>query len=96
MVISTSVDGIAAVLARGRGLPSDAAYRAVLGSRPKDLTSLVFLDFSQLLSLGEQTGLARSAGYHLLRADLQKIRAIGLHSTSGKTYSTAELFLQIS
>ena len=96
VVISTSVDGIGAVLARGRGLAADGAYRSVHPDRSMESTSLLFLDFSQLLSLGEQTGLARSAGDRMLRADLQKVRAIGLHSTSGKTDSTAELFLQIS
>jgi hypothetical protein len=30
---------------------------ATLASRPQRVTSLLFLDFSQLLSLGEQTGL---------------------------------------
>jgi hypothetical protein len=96
LIISTSIGGIKAVLARGRALERDALYRAAVANGPAESTSLVFLDFSQLLSLGEQTGLARSRTYGLLRADLQKIRAIGLRSTSGKTDSTAELFLQIS
>jgi hypothetical protein len=96
VVISTSVDGIGAVLARAHGLAGDSAYRAVLADRPKRLTSLLFLNFSQLLSIGDQTGVARSVGYRALRADLQRIHAIGLQSTSGKTDSTAELFLQIS
>ena len=60
------------------------------------MTSLLFLDFDQLLSLGEQTGLTRSARYRAPRADLQRIRAIGLQSSSGEADSTAELFLQIS
>jgi hypothetical protein len=59
------------------------------------VTSVLFLDFSQLLRLGEQTGLTRSAQYNALRPDLQKVRAVGLSSTSGETDSTAELFLQI-
>jgi hypothetical protein len=96
LIISTSIDGIRSVLASGRALQVDAAYRAALANGPTKSTSLVFLDFSQLLSLGEQTGLARSTGYGVLRADLDKVRAIVLDSTSGKTDSTAELFLQIS
>ena len=95
-IVSTSVAGIRSVLARGRALQDDGAYRAALVNGPTKSTSLVFLDFSQLLSLGEQTGLARSAGDGLLRADLEKVRAIGLDSTSGKTDSTVELFVQIS
>jgi hypothetical protein len=70
-------------------------YRATLSSHPERVTSLLFLDFNQLLSLGEQTALARSAQVRALRADFDKIRAIGLDSTSGEADSTAELYLQI-
>jgi hypothetical protein len=70
-------------------------HRATVGGGRKRLTSLLFLDVSQLLSLGEQTGLTRSAWYQALRPDLHKVRAIGLSSTSGEADSTAELFLQI-
>jgi hypothetical protein len=67
----------------------------VLSSRPGQVSSLVFLDFNQLLSLAEQTGLFRGARYRLLRPDLEKVRAVGLTSTRGEADSTAELFLQI-
>ena len=59
------------------------------------MTSLLFLDFSQLLSLGEQTGLISGTRYRLLRPDLEKVRAVGLVSTGGESDSTAELTLQI-
>jgi hypothetical protein len=96
LVISTSLDGISAVRSHQRSLLEDPRYTATLGARPDRLTSLLFLDFSQLLSLGEQTGVTGGARYRALRPDLQKIRAIGLSSTSGEADSTAELFLQIS
>jgi hypothetical protein len=59
------------------------------------VTSLLFFDCSQLLSLGEQMGL--TAGPHLaaLRADLEKIRAVGVASTRGESDTTSELHLQI-
>jgi hypothetical protein len=59
------------------------------------VTSLLFFDFSQLLSLGEQTGLIRGATLTALQPDLQKFRAIGLSSTSGESDTTAELFIDI-
>jgi hypothetical protein len=59
------------------------------------VTSLLFLDFSQLLSLGEQTGLTRSGRFRELGPDLAKVRAIGLSSTSGEADTTVELLLQI-
>ena len=96
VVIATSLAAIAAVRDHARSLIDDDRYQATLGDRPEAVTSLLFLDFDQLLSLGEQTGLTRSARYRALRADLQRIRAIGLQSSSGEADSTAELFLQIS
>jgi hypothetical protein len=95
VVVSTSLDGIAAVARHARALADDPAYRATLSAGPSRVTSLLFLDFSQLLSLGEQTGLTRGAQYRALAPDLRKIRAVGLSSTSGEADSTAELFLQI-
>ncbi len=95
VVISTSLDGIGAVASHVRSLADQPSYTAALGSRPQQVSSLVFLDFSQLLSLAEQTGLFRGTRYRLLRPDLERIRAVGLSSTRGEADSTAELFLQI-
>jgi hypothetical protein len=95
VVISTSLSGIAAVASHTHTLSRDPAYVATLEGRPSEVTSLLFLNFSQLLSLAEQTGLISGARFDALRADLRKIGAIGLTSTSGETDSTAELTLQI-
>jgi uncharacterized protein DUF3352 len=95
VVVSTSVNGITEVASHAHRLVDDAAYRATLGAHPQRLTSLLFLDFSQLLSLGEQTGLTQSARYRALAPDLRRIRAVGLDSTSGEADSTAELLLKI-
>ena len=48
------------------------------------MSSLLFTDFSQLLRLGEQTGLTSGARIRELLPDLAKIRAIGLSSASGE------------
>ncbi len=95
IVISTSLGGIGAVASNAHPLSDEAAWKAAFGNDPGAVTSLVFLDFNQLLSLAEQTGLIRGALYSELRPDLQRIRAIGLSSTRGEADSTAELFLQI-
>jgi hypothetical protein len=95
VVVSTSLRAIAGVARPSHPLSGEAPYQATLGERPDQVTSLLFLDFSQLLSLGEQTGLTRSARIEALRPDLKKIRAIGLVSTRGEADTTAELFLQI-
>jgi hypothetical protein len=95
VVVSTSLDGIAAVAAGRHVLSASAPYRATLARSPSRVTSLLFLNFSQLLRLGEQTGLIRGVRFMQLRGALEKIRAVGLVSTSGEADSTAELSLQI-
>jgi hypothetical protein len=95
VVISTSLKGIGAVAAGGRSLADQRSYSETLANRPQRVSSLVFLDFNQLLSLAEQTGLLRGTRYRLLRPDLAKVRAVGLTSTRGEADSTAELSLQI-
>ncbi len=95
LLVSTGLNAIASAVRHPRSLAGDPSYRAVLPGVPEKVTSLLFLDFSQLLSLGEQTGLTKSARFRALRPDLQRIRAVGLTSTRGEADSTAELFLQI-
>jgi hypothetical protein len=95
VVVSTSSAAIDGVAQRSHALASDAAYRATLPDQPERLTSLVFGDFSQLLQLGEQTGLTSSAGTRHLLPDLSRVRAVGLSSTNGERDTTTELTLEI-
>ena len=66
-----------------------------MGDQAKRVTSLVFLDFGQLLSLAEQTGLTHGAQVGAIGLDLARIHAAGLISTAGENDTNAELFLQI-
>jgi uncharacterized protein DUF3352 len=95
VVLSTSMQAIDGVAQRARSLGADSAYQATLGDRPDQLTSLVFGDVSGLLQLGEQTGLTSGARMRELLADLSKVRAIGLSSTSGEKETTTALSLEI-
>jgi hypothetical protein len=95
VAISTSLQGIAAVAQQAHPLARDPSFRFTLAGRPKLVTSLVFLDLNQLLTLGRQTGLTSSATYKALQPDLEKIRAIGLSSTRAGADSTAQLSVQI-
>lgn len=95
IVISTNLGGIGAVASHAHPLADEPVFKAAFGSDPGNVTSLVFLDFNQLLSLAEQTGLFRGALYSELRPDLQRVRAVALSSMRGEADSTAELFLQI-
>ena len=95
LVLSTSLDGIRAVQS-GSGSLSDApAFKATLGDRPKKVTSVVFLDLNQLLTLAEQTGLNSSPAYARVRDDLRRIQAVGAETSGGEGDTTAELRFQI-
>jgi Protein of unknown function (DUF3352) len=95
VVISTSLDGIAAITERGHALGQEQEFRQAMAGSPERVGSLLFLDSSQLLSLGEQMGITRGARLLALKPDLAHIHAVALNSTSGEDDTTAELYLQI-
>jgi hypothetical protein len=95
LVVSTNLEGIRRVK-EGKGPLTDTeAYRATLGRRPTKVTSLVFFDLTQLLGLGERTGLNASRGYLAVRDDLKRVRALGAVTSGEGNQSTTELFLDI-
>ena len=94
LVVSTALQGIAAVK-RGEGLPGEDGFDAVLSDRPDSLSALLFLDLNQLLTLGEQAGLAEDPRYLAVRDDLQKLRAAGAVVSREEDFTTAELTFQI-
>ena len=94
LVVSTALAGIAAVR-KAKGLPGTDGFDAVLEDRPDVLSSLVFLDLNQLLTLGEQAGLAEDPRYLVIRDDLQKLRAAGAVVSREGEFTTAELIFQI-
>ncbi len=95
VVLSSGTGGVAGVFAHAHALSDAPAFRAALGDHPSRVTSLVFFDLSQLLRLGEQTGLIGSTRETTLWPDLEKIRAVGLTSWRGANDTTTQLQLQI-
>ncbi len=95
VVISTSLEGVAAVAQHSHALSGDPGFRFALGARPAKLTSLVYLDFGRLLALGQQTGLTRSARVKALLADLDKVTSIGLSSTRSPGESSAVVSIRV-
>jgi len=95
-VVSTSADAIGAIARHSRPMSADAEYRSAVGDQANRVTSLVSIDFSQLFSLAEQTGLTHGASVGAIGADLARIHSVGLTSAAGDNDTTAELFLQIS
>lgn len=96
VAVSTSAAGIRAVKAGGDHLAETDQWRKTVGNHPESVSSLLFLDFTKLLQLGEQTGLRDVPAYEAARADLQKVRAIGAHTSGTASESTAEISLLIT
>ena len=95
IVISTSIDGVAAVAAKSAPLAADPGFKFALPSPGQSVTSLVYSDFARLLALGRQSGLTSSATLSKLAPDLAKISSIGLSSTRSAGQSTAQLSIRI-
>jgi hypothetical protein len=95
LVVSTSLAGVRAVKQGKTHLTDDGGFQATLGDRPGKVTSLVFLNFSQLLALGERTGLSDSRAYLSVREDLRKVKAVGASATGSGGESTTKVFIQI-
>lgn len=95
LVIATSPEGVRRLRAADGPITEAEGFEEVLEERPDEVTSLGFLDFSQLLELGEQTGLNDSRAYLAARDDLQEIRAVGVNSTGSEEETTAEILLSI-
>jgi hypothetical protein len=95
LVVSTSLAGVRAVKERKDSLADSDSFRDTLGDRPKEVTSLVFLDFSELLRLGERTGLSDSRAYLVVRDDLRRVTAVGAAASGSVDESTTELSIEI-
>jgi Protein of unknown function (DUF3352) len=95
LVIATSLAGIRRIKDDKQSLSDDAAFQSVLSSRPSRVTSLVFLDFGQLLSLSERTGLGQDPAYLAVRDDLHRVRAVGMATSAGKDETTVEITIAL-
>jgi hypothetical protein len=96
VAVSTDPKGIAAVRAAGKHLTDTENWSKSVGNHPQSVSSLLFLDFSRLLELGEATGLSGSSAYQAAKADLQKVRAIGASTSGNDSESTAEISLLVT
>jgi hypothetical protein len=95
LVLATSLAGIRRIKDQKQSLTDDATFQSVLSGRPSKVTSLVFLDFGQLLSLSERTGLGQDPAYLAVRNDLHRIRAVGVATSAGKDETTAEITIAL-
>lgn len=91
VAVSPSVDAIAHVLGASTPIAKNRQFRAVIPDSPSELTAIVFLDFSQLLSLFEPLRPTDEGAAGVL----QRVRAVGFASMSGEAHTTAELTFEI-
>ncbi|HWH93926.1 MAG TPA: hypothetical protein VNT03_08690 [Baekduia sp.] len=91
VAVSTDASGITAVKAAGKHLADTENWSKAVGNHPESVSSLLFLDFSRLLTLGEATGLRDASAYRAAKADLQRVRAIGAATSGNDSESTAEI-----
>jgi hypothetical protein len=96
VAVATDAKGIAAVKGGGKRLVDTANWQKTVGNHPESVSSLLFLDFTRLLKLGEATGLSDSSAYRAAKADLQKVRAIGATTSGNSSESTAEISLLLT
>lgn len=96
VAVSTSPQGIAAVKAKGDHLTDTENWRKAVGNHPESVSSLLFLDFTRLLKLGEATGLGDSSAYRAAQDDLTRVRAIGATTSGNGSESTAEISLLVT
>lgn len=96
LAVSTSAAGLRAVKAGGAHLADTDQWQKSVGNHPESVSSLLFVDFTKLLALGEQTGLRDVPAYQAARGDLQKVRAIGASTSGTASESTAEISLLIT
>lgn len=95
LVVGTGPEAIARAKDPDGGLAGTDAFGEVVGGLGSDVSSVVFLDFSQLLKLGEQTGLNDSRAYLAVKSDLNRVRAVGARSSGREGDTTAEILLSI-
>lgn len=96
VAVSTDPKGIAAVRANGQRLVDTKNWQKAVGNHPDLLGSLLFLNFTRLLKLGEATGLGDSSAYKAARGDLTRVQAIGASTTGNDSESTAEISLLVT
>lgn len=95
VVVSTSVAGLSAAKDPDPPLSEAEIFKKTVGDSDNDVSSLLFLDFTQLLRLGEQTGLRDNRDYLAVAPDLEKVQAVGVSSTAEEGSSTSEISLLI-
>jgi hypothetical protein len=97
VALATSREGLRALRAGGPRLDETPRWNSVAKvDGDSRVSSVLFLDFSRLLTLAEQTGLDSSSAYRAVRDDLSKVGAIGARTSGSDRETTSEIVLLIT
>jgi hypothetical protein len=95
LIVSSSPVGVETILRSDESLADTEDFERTTEDRPDRISSLLFLDLSQLLELGERGGLGRNPTYRALRGDLNAVQAVGAFSSGNEEESSAEVSVLI-
>ena len=91
LVVATDPLGIERARAAGEGLTDSETFREVTEGLPGEVSLLAYLDLRDLISLGEQAGLATDPAYATLAPDLRSLEAAALAVTDDELSIRTEL-----
>lgn len=95
LVLTTAELGIERAARSEGGLAGTERFERAVGELPERAEALAFSDLSQLLSLGEQLGLASGTPVEGAAGDLRRIRTGGVSAQRDGNDTTAEFFFEI-
>ena len=95
LVVSTGEAGVEQALDPDGDITESEHFETTVGDPPDETEALAFVDLTELLALGEQTGLTGVPGFAALRDDLRRIRSAGAVVRREEPDTTAELFFEI-
>ena len=83
LVVATNKLGVQQARATGGGLAASPTFKALSEPLPDEVSLIAYLNLADLLSLGEQVGLAEDPGYATLAPDLRNLEAAVLAVVGG-------------
>jgi hypothetical protein len=95
VAVSSQEEGISRALRDADGLDTARTYKSAVNGVPDRVQALAFVASDQLLELADESGLNLAEGYPGVRANLDRIRALGAVVRRQGNDTTAELTLLI-
>jgi hypothetical protein len=95
VIISTGEEGVGRALRDADGLDASPTFKSAVNDVPDTAQALAFVASDQLLELADESGLNAAAAYRAVRANLDRVRALGAVVRRQGNDTIAELTLLI-